>query len=132
MKIKSQPWIEWRVQENLCLLLNNGSFLSEHLQKKFIFGVGLKLVCVLHILIMLILTWHNVLLKIISSVRIAYWGCVCGFFLIIGDPRPAIVIIVIVVYNNHNNSVIWGEQLISCRNLFLIHLKNFNKIVSNQ
>lgn len=42
MKIKSQPWIEWRVQENLCLLLNNGSFLSEHLKKKFIFGVGLK------------------------------------------------------------------------------------------
>lgn len=32
MKIKSQPWIEWRVQENLCLLLNTGGFLSEHLK----------------------------------------------------------------------------------------------------
>lgn len=41
MKIKSQPWIEWRVQENLCLLLNTGGFLSEHLKKKFTFsGVG--------------------------------------------------------------------------------------------
>lgn len=41
MKIKSQPWIEWRVQENLCLLLNTGGFLSEHLKTKITFsGVG--------------------------------------------------------------------------------------------
>lgn len=43
MKIKSQPWIEWRVQENLCLLLNTGGFLSEHLKEKnYIFGGGWK------------------------------------------------------------------------------------------